>query len=110
MPKSLQGLLDEVDSIIQGKLEVKTAAPTVKDGVMELADELKGSSPVIEYTMTEKLAYARALMDTALNLDYLAKVAALEHKAAESGVPSEKVASFFEKSASRKFKSVLDLM
>ena len=109
MARTLQSIMDEADIIISGKMEVKTAAKEV-DGVTELADQLKASSPVTEYTMTEKVAYARAVLDTILNLDYLTKVAELEDRAAKSGIPGEKVAEYFEKKAGMKFRSVLDLV
>jgi len=108
MGKNLQSLLDEAEQIIGEKLAVKTAAPL--DDVEKLAEELTETPSGDEMTLTEKVAYARALMDTVINLDYLKKVYDLEKKAEEAGIPGEKLSGFFEKKASTKFKSVTDLL
>lgn len=114
MSKSLNALMKEADDIIESRLSKQADIP--ESEIYKLASDLRamptdqGSElPVAEYSILEKIAYARAILDTVLNLDYLTKIEKFEKQAAEAGLPREKVASYFEKNAGLKFRSVLDL-
>lgn len=113
MAKSLNALISEVDALIDNKL-VKKAEPS--DGVVKLASQLRemgketSSLPVEDYSLIEKVAYARAVMDTLINLDLMTKIEAFEKAAKASGMDTEKIASYIEKNASLKFRTVFEML
>ena len=114
MARSIGDLISEADEILAMKYgTVKTAEP--QDDIYKLASELKKVSSedgLVDdnLSVTEKIAHAVALVDTLLNLEEMKKIADFEKKAQEAGFPEDKVASFFEKRAAVKFRSVLDMI
>jgi len=112
MSKSINALIAEADELILGHYELKTAS-VKEDDVFKLAEELRASElPAADedYSMTEKIAHAVAIVDTLINLPELVRVAGFEKKAKESGFTNEQICGLFEKKASVKFKSVLDMI
>jgi len=116
MAKSLDALIKEADSIIERKAEASKVEASDND-IFKLANDLRMSGtesstglPSDDYTLIEKIAYARAIMDTVINLDYLEKVDQFEHMAKAGGISEDLIASYFEKNASLKFRSVMDLL
>jgi len=114
MVKSISELLKDADELITKKI-ASVSAPT-EDDVVKLANELRTVSPEQEvqvdetYTLTEKLAHSAALLDTLINAQELAKVAAFEAAAKENGYSQEQISEFFEKRASVRFRSVTELI
>lgn len=114
MARSIGDLISEADEILAMKSgAVKVAEP--QDDIYKLASELKKvavkeDSTSDDLSVTEKIAHAVALVDTLLNLEEMRKIADFEKKAGEAGFSEDKVASFFEKRASVKFRSVLDMI
>lgn len=110
MVRPISDLIAEADKIVEHHM-TKQAASHEQEDVFKLAEELK--KPVAspgDLSMTEKIAHAFALVDTVLNLPELVKIAQFEDAAREKGIPSEKVADYFEKNASVRFKSALSLL
>jgi len=113
MAKSINDILQEADDLISKKVAAAAIVPT-EDDVMKLASELRADPPAAEemsdYTLSEKLAHAAALLDTLINFEELMKVAAFEEDARSKGISQEVIAEFFEKRAALQFRSVTELI
>lgn len=112
MAKKISDFIAEADEIISIKTAAKKPAPQ-QDDIFKLAEELTHPQHELDaddYSLTEKIAHSIALVDTLINLPELVKIANFESKAKESGYSSEQISELFEKKASIKFKSVLDMI
>jgi len=117
MAKSISALLQDAEELISKKIASANAPVHAEDDVTKLARELMAESEVepsyedvSDFTITEKLAHAAALLDTLINMDTLVKVAAFEDEAIRSGHSPEDVSEFFEKRGSVSFRSVTELI
>jgi len=114
MTKTFNDLIAEADQIID-KHTTKTAAQTAiqqADDVFKLAEELirPADDSKTHMTMIEKVAHAFALVDTVINLPEIVKLAQFEEEAMKKGISPDRIAGYFEKNASAKFKSALTLL
>ena len=111
MAKSINDLLYEADEIISKHAQQKK--PEIKeDDIFKLAEAITTQPPEqkeVQFNLTEKIAHAAAILDTLINLPQLVKIAEFEQKAKEAGYNDGQIAEFFEKKASVKLVSVLDL-
>ena len=99
MSKSINALIAEADELILGHYESKTASVS-EDDIFKLAEDLRADEQVAadaDYSMTEKIAHAVAIVDTLINLPELIRIAGFEKKAKESGFTSEQICGLFEK-------------
>lgn len=114
MSRNISTLLQEADSIIEKRAsETANVVPAVEsEDIFKIAAELRQPSRSVDtdLTMFEKIAHAIALVDTLINANEIAKIASFEEKAASAGYSPEQVCDYFEKNASVKFRSVLDLI
>lgn len=128
MVRPLSEIIKDADDIIFGRqgAHEKTAgaaeADLTEDDVFKLAEQIrKGPEPLqvekkankveeIDLTLREKVAHAIALVDTLLNLPTLIKVAEFEDKARAEGYSDAEIAQQLEKTASVKFRSILNEM
>lgn len=128
MVRPLSDLIKDADNIIFGRpsSQEKTAGKAEADlteaDIFKLAEQIRKApeAPVVEkraakadeidFTLREKVAHAIALVDTLLNLPTLQKVAEFEESARAAGYTSAQIQAELEKTASIKFRSVLDEM
>lgn len=117
MAKTLGQLCIEADQIIMAKhasappsrVADDYAQPSEKIG--HLLSELNEAGTVKEASLQERLLMSLAMVDTMLNLPTLAKMAVLEKKASDAGVPEAQITDFFEKRAEDfRMTSIVDLI
>jgi len=119
MAKSLSSLLGEADELISSRVAShnKTAsAPQGHDDIFKLAEWVRKSGeelPIVKeaafdtaldaeehiLTLAEKLAHAKAYLETYQNLPTLVKIANFEKSAKERGFSEEEIESYLEKNA-----------
>lgn len=129
MVRPLSELIKDADDIIFGRpssLE-KTAGSTevdlTEDDIFKLAEQIRkapeaqvqaekraAESDEFDFTLREKVAHAIALVDTLFNMPTLVKVAAFEEAARAEGYTDTEIQAQLEKTASIKFRSILDEM
>ncbi len=124
MAKSLDMLLSESGDFIESRINAglsKTAAAAAsqEDDIFKLAQQLRAGGGTVEadvegsalVSLPEKIANARAIVETFVNLPLLQKLDALEKQAMSNGHSEDELRSFIEKRAQDlKFRSILDLM
>lgn len=125
MARSLSALLGDADALISSRVSgsVKVAASAEGDDIFKMAEWVRRSgdaSTVKEataediseddecFTLMDKLAHARAILETYQNLPVLLKMASFEKSAKEKGFSDSQIESYLEKNAAEfPFKSVL---
>jgi hypothetical protein len=117
MAKSISQLCQEADELFTVKVAEAQRRGSPDDysqpseKVASLLGQLNQFGMAKEAGFEERLIESLAMVDTVLNLPTLAKMAALEKKASESGIPEAQIESFFEKNASKfEMKSIVDLI
>jgi len=118
MARSISSIIEDADKIISTKIAETTPA-VQDDDVFKLAEELvKGAADrgiqevrsEDDYSFTEKVAHAVAIVDTILNLQEIEKIAAFTKEAKNKGFSDKQVSEYFEKKASVNFRSVLEII
>jgi len=123
MAKSLDMLLSESSDFIESRINAglnKTASATKNEGddIFKLAEQLRAPATEEAHhegsalaSLTEKIANARAIAETFINLPLLQKIDSLEKTALAEGYSEEDFSSFIEKKASTlSFRSISELM
>jgi hypothetical protein len=113
MARSINSIIEDADKIINSKVASGPALPQ-DDDIFKLASNLtKGTSAGLsedDFTLTEKIAHAIAVVDTILNIPAMAKIANFTKVAQDQGYTEGQISEFFEKNSSVEFRSVFDLL
>lgn len=115
MARSLSALFEDADAIISSRVNEKTASAVVGDDIFKMAEWVRksGEQPTIKeasyledgsddvsFTLVEKLAHAKAFLETYQNLPTLLKMDSFEKKARANGFSPEQIEAYLEKNAS----------
>lgn len=117
MARSLSALLEDADALISSKVSsnVKVASSSDGDDIFKMAEWVrKGGDPVavkeaaseesfddVMFTLEEKVAHAKAILETVENLPILLKMSNLEKSAKEKGYSDSQIESYLEKNAAQ---------
>jgi hypothetical protein len=123
--QSLSALLGEADVLIQSKVasgmsKTASACPETDDDIFKLADMVRhpaqeaikeAAAPTDdeEFTLTEKIAHAAALIDVWNNLPTILRIDEFEKAAKARGYTDDQITDYIEKNAAQfQVRSVLD--
>jgi hypothetical protein len=123
MSRKLSSLFEDADAIVSKMAtQTKVAQPTGDGEIQSQVEWLRTSgTPIVKeakavepelgdviQTLTEKLAHAKAFLETYVNLPALLKMDQFEKAASAKGYSEDQIETYFEKNASEfALKSVL---
>lgn len=117
MARTLGALLLEADDLINKKVAAYEPRKVVdsygqpSEKVASLLAQLNAPHAVKEASLQEQLALSIAMVDTLFNMGTFAKIAALEEKCSQAGIPEKEISAFIEKHASQfPMQTVIDFL